>query len=365
MIQWKRLVIKVGSAVISRSDGALDAQQLDQLVGQVAAVVTEGVQVVLVSSGAIAAGMASLGYARRPTEVRKLQAAASVGQGILMRMYEERFRRHDLLVAQVLLTLADFSARQRYVNARQTLETLLSARVVPIVNENDAVAVEEITFGDNDRLSAYVASVVDADGLILLTNVDGLMHHGALIERIERLTPDLERAARGPRHTTSRGGMVTKLQAARLATQAGIPTVIANGNAPTIVQDVLHGRATCTWLLPQAAKMTGRKRWLAFGSLRSHGQLIVDDGAKQALIQRHTSLLPSGITAVTGHFAAGMVVTISDAAHREIGRGVVNFSSEELLRIRGKHTREIAGILGRKGYDEVVHRDHLVMTARS
>lgn len=359
---WNRLVVKLGSALLAREDGSFDEPLLDALVDQIASLMGRGIRVVVVSSGAIAAGMAGLGYRRRPTELRKLQAAASVGQGVLMRMYEERFKRHQLLVAQVLLTQADLAHRQRYINARHTLETLLESRVIPIVNENDAVAVDEIKFGDNDRLSALVAHVVNADGLVILTNVDGFLRHGELVERIERITPELERLARGPRHTTSAGGMVTKLQAARLAMHAGIPLVIAHGRTPDILRTIVDGGARCTWFLPRAQKLTMRKRWLAFGRLRAHGHLVVDAGAKAALTQRHTSLLPSGIVAVQGQFAAGEVVAIIDEEQRELARGLANYGSKEIERIRGKKSHEIAGILGAKRYDEVVHRDNLVVT---
>ncbi len=364
MTAWRRIVIKVGSAVLAQAEGGLDASFLDGLVQQITALGRE-TQVVLVSSGAILAGMASLGLPKRPKDLPQLQATASIGQGILMRMYEERLRAQGRLTAQVLLTQADLEDRQRYLNARNTLLTLLAADAVPVVNENDTVAVEEITFGDNDRLSALVAHLIDADALLILTDVDGFLQDGQLLSRVERITPALEALARGPQRTTSLGGMATKLQAARMGMSAGIPVVVAHGRQPGIIAAILAGQAVGTWFVPSTKKLTAHKRWLAFGSRRSHGTIIVDHGARAALLTRHTSLLPSGVVACKGPFVTGDVVTIADEAHHPIGRGLTNYSAADLTKICGKKTQEVSTILGAKPYDEVVHRDNLVITAEA
>ena len=322
----------------------------------------------LVSSGAIATGMARLGLVERPRSIPEKQAAAAVGQSALMWQYEAAFGRHRIPVGQVLLTAQDISDRARYLNAKNTLLALLKFDVMPIVNENDTVAVEEIKVGDNDNLSALVASLIDADLLVLLTDVDGLYTDDPTVnararklETVEAVTDEIARLARDRTGGVSVGGMVTKLQAARKAAAAGVPMIIASGRAPGVLRRILAGEPVGTYFAPKAARLTARKRWIAF-AVPPQGKLTVDAGALQALTQHGKSLLPSGIIEVEGDFASGEVVTLlAGATGREFARGVVNFDADEVRQIRGAKTKEIEGRLGYRSFDEVIHRDNLVI----
>jgi glutamate 5-kinase len=363
----RRLVVKVGSGLISSPGTGLDAARIDRLADDLARVVAGGREVVLVSSGAIAAGMARLGFTTRPRSIPEKQAAAAVGQSALMWHYEQAFGRHALKVAQVLLTQDDVSHRARYLNARNTLLTLLGLHVLPVVNENDTVAVEEIRVGDNDNLAALVAHLIDADLLALLTDVEGLYtgdprrNPGARkIEVVEELTEDLHHLAEDGEGGVSVGGMSTKLQAAQKAVASGIPMVIASGLERQTLQRLLKGELVGTIFLPKADRLKARKRWLAF-AVPPQGRLTVDAGARRALTERGKSLLPSGLVAVEGEFQAGEVVGVTTADGKEFARGLSNYDADELKRIRGAKTNAIEEILGYKRLDEVIHRDNLVI----
>lgn len=367
LAESKRLVVKVGTSTLTHHTGKLNLERMERLVRELADQVNAGRQVILVTSGAVGAGMGRLGLKGRPRTLPEKQAAAAVGQGMLMHMYEKFFAEYGLTVAQVLLTKDDLAERRRYLNARHTLGTLLRLGVLPIVNENDTVAVEEIRVGDNDTLSALVAGLVDADVLILLTDSQGLYTadprscpEARLIPVVEEITPEVEGLAGGSRGTWATGGMVTKLQAARLATNFGIPVIIASGLLPGQVAAILRGEEIGTLFLPREHKAPGRKKWLAYGPV-VQGKIWVDAGAARAILQSGKSLLPSGITGVEGEFEQGSLVSLVDPAGREIARGMTNYAAEEIRRIQGKKTSEILAILGHKDYDEVVHRDNLIV----
>jgi glutamate 5-kinase len=363
----RRLVVKVGSGLVTAPGTGPDPDRIAALAAEIAAV-SRGREVVLVTSGAIVTGMARLGMAARPRSIPDKQAAAAVGQSALMWQYEIAFKRHGLAVGQVLLTAQDIADRARYLNARNTLLTLLRLHVVPVVNENDTVAVEEIKVGDNDNLSALVASLIDADLLVLLTDVDGfytedpLRHPDARkLDTVEAVTDDLVRLVWDHSGGGSVGGMATKLQAAQKAAAAGVPMIIGNGRTAGVLRRAVEGETVGTYFVPKADRLAARKRWIAF-AVPPQGRLTVDAGALDALTQRGTSLLPSGVREVEGDFAAGAVVAVlAEADGREFARGLVNFDAAELRKLRGAKTREIEARLGYKSFDEVIHRDNLVI----
>ena len=357
----QRFVVKVGSSVLTDDGGRLLPQRIERLAEQVVRASAEHRQPILVSSGAIACGMAKLGLARRPKSMAQLQACAAVGQSELMHLYTVAFGKHGTMTAQVLLTQDDLSSRARFRNAKQTLLTLLHRRVVPIVNENDTVAVEEITFGDNDRLAALVASAVEAQLLVILSDVEGLLHEGKRIEQIDALNHAQHVAVHGLRRQTTRGGMPSKLEAARIVGHSGIPMVIADGTRPSTLTDVVAGRPIGTLFVPPRRRLTARKWWLAFARRQTEGTLVIDEGAAAALLERGKSLLASGVREIRGRFDAGAFVAVMDRQGIELARGVTNFSSAELLRVRGMRSEEVARVLGEARVHEVVHRDHLVL----
>jgi len=364
----RRVVIKVGSSVISSSETAgLDPSAVRGLAGQIGSVCRSGKETILVSSGAISAGLEALDLDRPPKSIPLKQAAAAVGQSRLIQAYERHFRRTGLPVAQVLLTHDDVQDRKRFLNARNTLLTLLSKGVLPIVNENDTVAVEEIWFGDNDTLSALVAHMVEADLLLILTDVEGFYTADPHIDGEAHLLSEVEpsqetvQAAAGPGlGPLGTGGMVTKLQAARAVGAGGIPSVVAYGRRRGVIPAILRGEDVGTLFRPQGERLRGRKPWIAFGR-KSKGRIVVDAGARRALAEGRKSLLPSGVLDVKGSFGFGDSASCVEENGREFARGLVNYSSGDLKRIKGRHTRAIAGILGSKGYDEVIHRDNLVL----
>jgi glutamate 5-kinase len=362
----RRVVVKVGSGLVTAPVLGPDPDRIAQLAGDVAAIRRDR-EVALVSSGAIATGMARLALAERPRSIPEKQAAAAVGQAALMWQYEIAFKRHGIAVGQVLLTAQDIGDRARYLNARNTLLALLGFGVVPVVNENDTVAVEEIKVGDNDNLSALVASLVEADLLVLLTDVEGLYTAdpardptATKVDTVENIGEDVVRMAWAHEDGVSVGGMATKLQAAQKAAASGVPMVIASGRQPGILARILAGEPVGTYFVPKADRLGARKRWIAF-AVPPQGRLVVDAGAARALTGHGRSLLPSGISDVTGEFGAGEVVAVVNAEGREIARGLVNFDTGELRRIRGAKTQEIEGRLGYKSFDEVIHRDNLVI----
>jgi glutamate 5-kinase len=363
----RRLVVKVGSGLVTTARVGVDQKRIDALAADVAAARRDR-EVVLVTSGAIVSGMARLGLSERPRTIPEKQAAAAVGQSALMWHYEAAFKRHEVLVGQVLLTAQDISDRARYLNARNTLLTLLELSVLPIVNENDTVAVDEIKVGDNDNLSALVASLIDADLLVLLTDVDGLYTadpsvtpEASKLDTVEAITDDILRLVWDRAEQVSVGGMATKLEAAQKAVASGIPMVIANGREEGVLGRVLAGETVGTYFAPRAEGLAARKRWIAF-AVPPQGRLTVDAGALRALRDEGRSLLPSGVVAVEGEFAAGEVVAvIGQGDGRELARGLVNFDAGELRKIRGAKTRQIEERLGYRSADEVIHRDNLVV----
>ncbi len=362
----KRLVIKIGSNLLTSGNG-LDETRIAALSTDISEAHSRGKEVIVVSSGAIAAGMKSLGLKRRPSDIRHKQAAASVGQSALMWAYEKGFGRHDKKVAQILLTRDAFHDRRRYINAKNTITTLLDYGVIPIINENDSVAVEEIKFGDNDQLASLVAGMVSADRLIILSDVDGLYdrdplkHSSArLIPVVEEITPEIERIAGGAGSLVGTGGMYSKVLAAKRAVRYGIIVNIINGKVPGLLRSLLEGRAVGTEFRSARKKMPARKGWIAFG-LRARGSIAVDAGAREAIVARGKSLLPSGIVSVEGNFSPGDAVYCTDDSGVRFAKGLTNYSSEEVRRIMGKRTSEIERHLGYRYSDEVIHRDNLVL----
>ena len=358
-----RLVVKVGSSSLTRPDGGLDHERVTALVEALAAHRRGGIEILLVSSGAIAAGLEPLGLTRRPRDLATAQAAASVGQGLLMARYTEAFARHGTTVGQVLLTAEDVIRRTHYANARRTLDRLLGLGVVPVVNENDTVATDEIRFGDNDRLAALVAHLVQADALLLLTDVDALYdgppsRPGARRLPVVRTSSDLEGVRLGSSGTSvGTGGMTSKVEAAAIATTAGIPTWLTSAE---LVGSVLAGEDVGTWFAPTGSRRASRLLWLAHAT-RPRGRVLLDPGAVRAVVERRLSLLPAGVTAVEGDFSAGDPVDLCDEKGHAVARGLVNYAAAELPGLLGRSTRDLARELGPAYEREVVHRDDLVL----
>ncbi len=347
-----RIVVKLGTGVLTDSRKLIDPAQLEQLVAQMAAQRKAGREIILVTSGAVGAGMGALGYETRPTDLAEKQACAAVGQSKLMAAYDKLFAQHGLVVAQVLLTHEDLEHHERHLNARNTLVTLLERGVVPIINENDAVSFTEIKFGDNDKLSALVASLLPADLLVILTTVDGVIENfgkknAKQLSLIEKITADVEAMAGGTTSATAVGGMKSKIDAAKIVVRSGIPLVIASGKKKNVLAKILDGADEGTLFVAKPNKLQGRKRWIAFFH-HPKGTLVVDDGAKKALREAGKSLLPPGVARCEGEFAAGEVVRICDLNGTEFARGIAKFSAEE---IRAKKLARV----------ELVHRDDLVI----
>ena len=364
----KRWVIKIGSALLTNNGAGLDRNAIDGWVDQIADLLLQGKEVVLVSSGAIAEGIVRLGWQQRPDSIHELQAAAAVGQMGLIQAYESSFQRFDRLTAQILLDHDDMASRQRYLNARGVLQTLMSLTVVPIVNENDTVVTDEIRFGDNDSLAALVANLIDADILVILTDKDGLYSANPDLEPDAHLIAQamaddtsLDAIAGGSSGTLGRGGMITKLQAARLAARSGCSTIIVGGRNANILHQVATGDEVGTLLSAGQKPLAARKQWLA-GHLQVKGQLVLDAGAVKVLTQQGRSLLAVGVRQVVGTFTRGDLVSCVNADGLEIARGLVNYNANEAVRILGQSTESIAGILGYREDDELIHRDNLVIT---
>lgn len=362
-----RVVIKVGSSSLTYPTGKLNLNQMELLVRQMADLHNQGKEVILVSSGAVGAGIGKLGLEKKPRTIPEKQAVAAVGQGILMHMYEKFFLEYGVTVAQVLLTRGDFADRRRFLNARNALERLLQMKVIPVINENDTVSVDELKVGDNDSLSALVAALVDAQLLVILSDIEGLYDRdprtnpqAKLLPEVYDITGELEAAAGGAGSGVGTGGMVTKLQAAKTAGETGVPMVIAKSNIKNVIGRVVGGDVVGTVFWPRNFRMEHKKRWIAFASTVT-GRITVDSGAKDALVKYGKSLLPSGVIGISGNFDVGNTVSIVDSAGTEIGRGLVNFSSFELEKIKGRHTADIEKILGHRDYDEVIHRNNLVL----
>lgn len=366
----RRIVVKVGTSTLTHPNGKLNFSRIEGLVRELADAVNSGKQILLVSSGAVGAGMDRLGWREKPKTMPEKQAAAAVGQGILMHTYEKLFGEYGQIVAQVLLTREDSVNRRRYTNSRNTLLKLLEIGVIPIINENDAVSIDELKIGDNDTLSASVAAIVDADVLIILSDVAGVYSANPqtdptarLLPEIGDVTPEIEAMCGGAGTVRGTGGMLTKMAAARMAMNSGIVMVIASGSQDGVVQSVLTGKPIGTLFPPRQNRLQFRKRWLAFGA-RIKGRLTVDKGCAQALLSNGSSLLAAGIKAVEGNFEQGSTVSILNQEGWEIARGLANYNTEDARKIMGAHTHEITKILGHKPYDEVVHRDNMVLLSR-
>jgi glutamate 5-kinase len=365
----KRIVVKIGSALlVDDKSGRIRRDWLDSLADDVADCRKAGQQIVIVSSGAIATGKRLLGLAGRPLRLEEQQAAAAAGQIRLAHAYQETLARHGISVAQVLVTPADTEERRRHLNARATLLTLLELGAVPVINENDTVATDEIRFGDNDRLGARVAQMVSADTLILFSDIDGLYTANPKTDpaarhlaEVKAITREIEDMAAAPISADSRGGMITKIEAARIAFGAGCRMAIADGRLANPLGALRDG-ARCTWFLPQGEPRSARKRWIA-SAILSGGALTVDDGAAKAL-RAGRSLLPAGVVAVAGRFARGDVVRVEDRGGRELARGLSAYASTDAARIAGRKSGEIEAILGYRGRDELIHRDDLVVHER-
>jgi glutamate 5-kinase len=361
----RRVVLKVGSSLLVSLGTGLNKAFISRLGGELAGLKEKGVEVVMVSSGAIAAGMERLGLTKRPKTISELQAAAAIGQGRLMHVYEEAFIPWGLTVAQVLITRDDMRDRKRYINARNTLLTLLDLGIIPIINENDSVVVEEIKFGDNDLLAALVTSLVDADLLLILTDAPGLCtgdprHGGKLISLVQGVTKEVEAMAQGSQTEVGTGGMTSKVSAAKLAARCGVSTVVTGCSDHKVLERIFAGEQQGTLFLPGGRRLKGRKQWIGF-TLRPKGRLTLDTGAHEAIMKKGKSLLPSGIIAVEGTFDRGDAVSCLDHRKKEFARGLVNYDAHELQQIMRRQSSQIEKILGYKYTDEVIHRDNLVI----
>lgn len=361
-------VVKVGTSVLAGADGRLDPARIDHLAHQISCVVDSGRRVALVSSGAVGAGIGRLGLSRRPDNLRQLQACAAIGQTHLMRAYDEGFRKHGRHAAQLLLTHEDFDGRARYLNMRNTLTALFEWNAVPVINENDTISVDEIRFGDNDRLAAMVANLIQAPLLVILSVVDGLLRSDPAqggpsdpIPLVPHLDEEILGLAGDSRSTLGTGGMRSKLQAARLVTNAGGSVIIASGRNPEPLTRILSGQPVGTLFLARGRTQAARKRWIGL-TARPRGRFVVDSGARTALESGQSSLLAIGILEVVGDFEKGEVVGIVDPDGLEFARGLTNYPTPEARRIRGLRTDQVRKELGTAAYDEVVHRDNLVLT---
>lgn len=365
-MNYKRIVVKLGTGVLTNGTDRLSRPRMVDLVRQVASLQATGREVVVVSSGAVTAGREALGFPKMRKDIPFKQVLAAVGQSRLMHIYAQLFELYDLTVAQALLTRADLADRQRYLNARNSLLALIARRVIPIVNENDVVGVDEIKIGDNDNLSALVANLVDADLLVMLTDIAGLytadphrVPEAQFIPVVDLIDDTIRRLAGTTSTRRGTGGMITKIQAAELATQGGTTVVIAAGDEPNVLLRLVAGECIGTRFTAAVSQLESRKRWILAESAR--GRIYVDQGAVQALLERGKSLLPVGVTQVEGSFERGATVRICDPGGHEIARGISNYGSDDLIAIRGRRSAEIATILGYEYGAEVVHRNNLVV----
>lgn len=363
----KRIVIKVGSGVLTEDNG-LNLRNVRSIAGQICKLIQQGIEVLLISSGAMASGIKKIGLQRRPDELPKRQAASAVGQAGLIMEYEKAFSRYQKKVAQILLTSDDLSNRKRYLNARNTLYTLLSWKIIPIINENDTISVEDIKFGDNDNLAALITLLMDADLLIVLTDIDGLFDQNprthaeaSLIPTVSKMTREIESMAGKIPGALGTGGMLSKIEAAKKLTCAGIPMIIANGARPGILLEIMTGKEHGTLFVPKEIRLNSRKSWIAF-QMKPKGMIYIDDGAATAVIKKGKSLLSSGIIGVEGEFQLGAPVQFSKDG-KILGSGLVNYSADDIRKIMGLNSNQIKERLGYKPYDEVIHRDNLVISS--
>ena len=362
----KRILIKIGSAVLTGENG-LDLQIIEQLVDEMAQLTKEGYQIVIVTSGAIASGKHRMGITGKLKSMPQKQAAAAIGQSRLMRVYSNSFGKYSIFVAQILLTMSDLTDRKRFLNVRNTLSTIIDWGVIPIINENDSVAVDEIKFGDNDHLAAMITNIIDGQLLINLTSTEGLYDRSPskskkakLITLVKEFTEEIELAATDETTEVGLGGMKSKVIAAKAVTASGIPCVIAPGKKKGVLHDIFAGKEVGTLFLPASEPLSSKKYWIAF-TLKSQGKLFLDEGATKALIEEGKSLLPSGITNVEGDFSIGDPVTCVDMEGTQLAKGLVNYNSSDIRKIMGLKTSKIEQVLGYKDYDEIIHRDNLAV----
>src|SRR3989339_317558 len=361
-----RIVVKLGSNVITAKNG-LDLEVIDRISGQISTLMDRGLEVILVSSGAQAAGLRKMGMTVRPSEMPKRQAIAAMGQSGLMMAYENSFARRDKKVAQILLTAEDLNNRKRYLNARNALNTLIEWKVVPVINENDTIMVEEIKLGDNDNLSAMIALLMDADFLFILTDIEGLYDkdprqfpEARLISEVTSFKKEIEAYAGDIPGTLGTGGMLSKIKAAKKVTSAGIPMILARGNVENVLLGLFEGKPQGTYFVPKTKKLARRKCWIAH-TLAPKGSLVIDDGAVRALRENGKSLLPIGVVKVEGEFEEGAPVAFKTAGNEIIGIGLVNYRSSDVELIKGLKTFQIEACLGSKHYDEIIHRNNMVL----
>ena len=365
----KKILVKVGSAVLTGDEG-LDLKVIDSIVQDMSDLKTRGYAVVLVTSGAIVSGKHRMKIKEKLKSIPEKQAAAAIGQGRLMRVYSKSFEGNGHYVAQILLTLADLTDRRRYLNIRNTLSTLLEWGAIPIINENDTVAVDEIKFGDNDNLAAMIANIIEADLFINLTSTAGLYDSNPSVSRKAKLIPvvsefseELEAAATADTSSAGTGGMKSKIQAAKKVTAIGIPCIIAPGKKEKVLTNIMAGKEIGTLFLPMADRLNSKKYWIAF-TLRPRGKLVIDDGAKKALLEKGKSLLPSGVIEVEGSFDQGDPVICVDQDGAMLAKGLVNYNAEEIHKIKGLKSKQIYQVLGHKDYDEIIHRDNMAVTGQ-
>ena len=363
-----KIVIKIGTRVLTNEDGLVDKNRIMELSKQVVKLRLKGFSVVIVSSGSIGAGISALGLQKRPSILPELQAAAAIGQGKLIEVYNECFKKHGYHAAQLLLTRQDFEDRQRYLNTCNTLHSLLNFKTIPIINENDTISVEEITFGDNDILSALVTNLLRADLLILLSSVDGLYttppapgKSCRVLSVVDSISDDIKKLAFKQKTKEGVGGMESKLEAANIATGSGEAVIIANGMQSDILSKIMNYDDVGTLFVPYNKKITSRKRWIGF-TVKPKGKIYIDEGALSALQKKGKSLLPSGVVKIEGKFIKGDVVSIVDVGEkREVARGLMNYSADEVRKVKGLRTSLIKKTLGSKPYDEIIHRDNMVL----
>ena len=363
----QRIVVKVGTSTLTHETGKLNLHRIDLLLREIADLKNQGKEMILVSSGAIAAGLGKLGLAQKPDSIPEKQAVAAIGQGVLMHIYEKLFAEYGQVMGQVLLTKENSVQHHQYIHSRNSLLAQLSMGAIPVINENDAVAVDEIKIGDNDNLSAMVATLVDADALIILSDIEGLYtanpatHPEAeLIAEIPEITPEVEAIAGGAGSKLGTGGMMTKIQAAQIAMSAGVTMVIASGSRENVLRDILTGQNIGTVFPARESHLRVRKSWLAFGK-RLAGEIVVDAGCSRAMREQGASILPAGVVACDGDFAAGSTVRVLTEAQQEIARGIVNFGAEDLQKILGRQTEDIGKLLSGDLPTEVIHRDNMVL----
>ena len=363
----KRIVVKVGTSTLTHEKGKLNLNRIDKLIREIADLKNQGKEMILVSSGAIAAGLGKLGLDKKPDSIPEKQAVAAIGQGVLMHIYEKLFAEYGQVMGQVLLTKENSVQHHQYIHSRNSLLAQLAMGAVPVINENDAVAVDEIKIGDNDNLSAMVATLVDADALIILSDIEGLytanpaMHPEAeLISEIPEITPQVESIAGGAGSKLGTGGMMTKIQAAQIAMSAGVTMVIASGSREGVLREVLTGQNIGTVFPARESHLRVRKSWLAFGK-RLAGEIVVDAGCAAAMRDKGSSLLPTGVVACAGDFAAGSTVRVLTETQQEIARGIVNFDMSTLSRVMGHKSEEITRLVGENVPEEVIHRDNMVL----